>query len=79
MSVIFTIKEETYGRWGIYRGPDLLISQPDVAGAITDARELAQLVHVQSGDAVTVALANADVTIVLACYEKPEPASSEAA
>lgn len=79
MSVLFTIKEETHGRWGIYRGSDLLISQPNVAEAITDARELAQLVHAQSGDPVTVALANADATIVLACYETPAPASSEAA
>lgn len=75
MSVVITIKEMLYGRWGIYRGPDLLISQPNVAGAITDARELALTVQVQSGATVTVAFATPDTSIVLAHFAKPTASS----
>lgn len=70
MSVIFTIKQEPHGRWGIYRGPDLLISQPNVADAIMDARELARLVHGQSGATVTVAMTTPDTSILLARYAR---------
>lgn len=65
MCIIFTIKEETYGRWGIYRGSDLLISQRSVSAAIADARELARLVHAQSGADVNVAIANSGASILL--------------
>jgi hypothetical protein len=79
MSVDFTIKEETHGRWGIYRGSDLLISEPSVADAITDARELARVVHVKMGAVVTLALDAPGTSILLARYALPAAATSRVA
>lgn len=79
MCVVFTIEEEAHGRPGFCRGSDLLISRRSVADAITDARALARLMHAQPGDAVTLALASEDASMVLARYETSTAVNGEAA
>jgi hypothetical protein len=73
MSVVFTIKEESNGLWGVYRDCELLIKQLTAAAAIKDGRELARLIHGQSGEAVTVALETPYSSILLARYARPAP------
>jgi ABC-type uncharacterized transport system substrate-binding protein len=73
MSVVFTIKEERNGRWGVYRDESVLMKQLTVAAAIADARELARLIHEQSDAVVIVAMETPEATILLAPYAKPVP------
>jgi len=73
MTIVFTIKQEFGGLWVADRDGMPLIKQDSSAAAISDGRELARMIHEQSGAAVTVALETPDTTILLARYVTPGP------
>ena len=73
MTTIFTIRQKPNGLWMVDRDGKPLIKHKSAAGAISDGRELARMIHGQSGAAVTVALHTPNTTILLARYAKPRP------
>jgi hypothetical protein len=73
MTTVFIIREEPQGLWTVDRDGVSLIKHDSAAAAIADGRELARMIHGQSGAAVTVALQAPDTTILLARYAKPAP------
>ena len=73
MTTVFTIRQEPTGLWLVDREGMPLIKHDSAAATISDGRELARMIHGQSGAAVTVALQTPNTTILLARYAKPRP------
>ena len=73
MTTVFTIRQEPTGLWLVDRDGMPLIKHDSAAAAISDGRELARMIHEQSGAAVTVALQTPNTTILLARYAIPGP------
>jgi hypothetical protein len=78
MNVVYSIQEDSEGRWRISQVQQDVIEPTSLGEAITQARQMGREEHARTGTPVSVEMVAPDCQITLAQYVEPAPASESA-